>query len=53
MTYDFMSSSTVLQPYKIMKCFVHCAMEPVMVEKIHSVGLEPGTSSPAGQPLSY
>ena len=38
---------------RVMKCCVHCALEPVMVEKIQSAGLEPGTARPAGQPLSY
>ena len=28
-------------------------MEPVMVEKIQSMGLEPWTASPAGQPLTF
>ena len=50
-TCDFMSISTVLQPYKNYERL--CAMEPVMFEKIQSTGLEPGTASPAGQPLTY
>ena len=38
---------------RIMKCCVHSGMVPVMVKKIQSAGLKPGTASPAGQPVSY
>ena len=46
-----MSISTVLQQYKNYERL--CAIEPVMVEKIQSVGLKPGTARPAGHPLTY
>ena len=49
MTCDFMSFSTVFQPYKNYEML--CAMEPVIIE-IQSTVLEPGTASPAGQLLT-
>ena len=49
MTCEFMSFSTVFQPYKNYEML--CVMEPVIIE-IQSTVLKPGTASPAGQLLT-
>ena len=49
MTCEFMSFSTVFQPYKNYEML--CALEPVVIE-IQSTILEPGTASPTGQLLT-